>query len=167
MLVLLFGQIIIPLFPLPQPDNLSDLIMKSKRPFPLTRFSILGLVLIAGTLVFSSCNQDDSDENSDLNGVWIESLWETMTVVGADTTWTLGEYIGDGYCCDVTTVNVTGNGFTTGETVSVDGNAYEIIEHSLDPNDLDMPYVYQMNLEIVTPFNGSKTSLELFKRDGD
>jgi hypothetical protein len=141
--------------------------MKNELSLPLTRISILGLLLISVTLGFSSCNQDDSDENSDLNGVWIESLWEIMAVVDADTTWTAGEYIGDGYCCNVTTVNVTGTGFTTGETVSVDCNPYEIIEHSLDPSDLDMPFVYQMNLEVIAPFNGSKTILELFKREGD
>jgi hypothetical protein len=121
------------------------------------------LLFFLSSFAIMSCSEDD-DLTSDLNGVWIEGSWTTMNVTGMDTTWVAGEYIGDGVCCGVTTVTVTGTDYVTNETVTVDGTSYLIIEYIADPNDLDSGYKYQMDLEIVTPCNGCKSSLELFKR---
>ena len=128
----------------------------------ISRFACILFVL--GSFVIGSCNQEDDDTNPDLNGNWIEGSWTTMNIVGVDTTWVGGEYIGDGICCNVTTVNVTGTDYITNQTVTVNGDSYLIIEYVGDPVDLaPSNYIYQMNLEIVTSCNGCKSSLELFK----
>lgn len=102
-----------------------------------------------------------------LNGTWVEGEWETMQVTGTDTTLVHGEYVGDGYCCGVTLVNATGSSYLTGDTVDVGGKAYVISNYVPDGTSLNDDYRYYVELEIVTPANGSKSYLNLFKRTAD
>lgn len=127
-------------------------------------------MLFLPVITILGCEKDNDDpvpsENT-LNGVWIEGSWQTMTTQGVDTTYTYDEYVGDGYNNGVTTVNVQGSSFVVGDIVLVDGVQYSIYEFTPDGSGLDDNYRYHIETQIVSPFEGCKYYLELFKRQND
>ena len=131
------------------------------------------LFLVALFFVVVSCKKEEPTPESNnsnektLNGVWIEGSWQVMTTSGTDTTWTYGEYVGDGYNNGVTTVNVTGGNYLTGNVISVGGVEYTILDYLPDGQGLDDNYRYWLELKINTPTEGCKYYLELFKRQAD
>ena len=127
----------------------------------------------AVTLVFISCltlysckkeesiePTSPSENNSNLNGVWIEGEWTTMTVLGIDTTYTVDYYVGDGYNNGVTTVNVEGTSYLISDTVSVSGNNYVITDFTPEGTGLDTNYRYHLEMQILSPFEGCRFHLE-------
>ncbi len=131
-----------------------------------TIFILLGLFI-----TFVSCKKEDFNPEpnntieENLNGVWIEGEWQTMTTSGADTTWTYDEYVGDGYNNGVTTVIVNGTGYLTNDTINVDGVNYVVSDYETDQ--ADPMWRYWVEIRIVSPFEGCKYYLELFKRQND
>jgi hypothetical protein len=133
-----------------------------------TVFLLLGMIFMTiGCKKEEPTPEANNSNESNLEGVWIEGSWQIMTTSGNDTTWTNGEYVGDGYNNGVTTVNVTGNNFVTGEIVSVDGIDYTILDYISDGESLDDNYRYWIELKINTATEGCKYYLELFKRTDD
>ena len=136
---------------------------------------ILSVALISCLVIISSCkkeieepvNEATNPAPSTLNGVWIEGDWQVMTTSGIDTTMTYGEYVGDGYNNGVTTVNVTSNGYLVNDTINIDGNDYLITDYTPNGSGLDTNYRYYVESKIITPFEGCKFYLDIFKRQND
>lgn len=123
------------------------------------------LVLFMALISLISCNKEELKSTNNLDGVWIEGEWTTMSVAGVDTTYTSEQYVGDMYNNGVTTVNTVAPDYTTGMTVMVDGTNYIVISYSGDTADPD--WRYYLELEIVTSYNGCKKHLEIYKRQND
>lgn len=123
--------------------------------------------------IINNGNWTVSDTVNDINSTYVhwsndnDSLVLLTTFIGSDTAWIRGEYIGDGYNNNVTTINVTGISYLLNDTLSVSGIDYQIIDYLSDNSNLDSNYRYFVKVQILLPFEGCKFYIELFKRQND
>lgn len=97
---------------------------------------------------------------------WIhptDSLF-TLLTNESDTTWLHYAYIGDGYCCNVQTININADSYLTGATISINALDYLIIEHAEDG---DPEYRYRVDVEVMQRYNGCYEYYRFFKRTND
>ena len=113
-----------------------------------------------------------SDTTHDpVTGYWVHWTHPTdtslfLTTNESDTTWLRYEYIGDGYCCNVQTININANSYLTGDVISVNQNDYSIINRFTN-EDLDPSLRYGVELLIEQPYNNCYEYYILFKRADD
>lgn len=123
--------------------------------------------------VINNGNWTVSDTVYDINSTYVHwtnddnSLLGLTTFLSNDTAWVYGEYVGDGYNNDVTTVNVTASSYLVNDTINIDGNDYLIIDYSPNGIGLDTNWRYYVESKIITPFEGCKFYLNIFKRQND
>lgn len=87
-----------------------------------------------------------------------------LSTNGSDTTWLNYSYIGDGYCCNVQTIDINADSYLAEDTISINTLDYFIIEHS---EDVDPDYRYCIDVAISEQYNGCYEYYKLFKRAND
>jgi hypothetical protein len=81
-----------------------------------------------------------------------------------DTSYINGEYVGDGICCNPSFVSTSGQTYTTGNSVTINGKSYKIIDHLTEGTGLNDEYHYYIQLMIAQPYEGCNDYYELFKK---
>ena len=92
-----------------------------------------------------------------------------VDIQGTDTTWTEGFYDGDGYCCNVQTIELTQQTFQIGQIVNIDGHDYYVIDmnetgYGLAGDGEPQIYSYWIAVVIVDKYIGCVNDMVLAKR---
>lgn len=139
---------------------------------------IVTATLLLVSLILGACKKEKKDPESEipkttLNGTWV--IVDADTLVGnsgTDADYTDWNYVGDGYSGNLVTVSLNENSYLLNDSVSVNGEEFDIIDlnetgYGLAGDGEQQVYRYWIACKVKHPYIGGAYSFVLAKRMND